>query len=133
MKKMQVDRVFLLGDAAHLMPPFGASGMNSGHRDASNLCWKLVAVLKGVASFRLLSSYELERRKHTEATIDISVLLGRIVNSRSVVLAFFRDLVFWFLARVPPFAGYITEMRYIPRAVIREGFVLRDEARPTKT
>ena len=132
-KQMQVDRVFLLGDAAHLMPPFGASGMNSGHRDASNLCWKLVAVLRGVASLRLLSSYELERRNHTEATIDISVLLGRIVNSRSVVLAFFRDLVFWFLSRVPPFAGYITEMRYIPRAVIQEGFVLRDEARPTKT
>ena len=50
-----------------------------------------------------------------------------------MVLTFFRDLVFWFLSRVPPFAGSITEMRYIPRAVIREGFVLRDEARPTET
>ncbi len=132
-RTMRKGRVFLLGDAAHLMPPFGASGMNSGHRDASNLCWKLVAVFQGVASRATLETYETERLDHTQATINISVLLGRIVNTRSVVLAFFRDLLFWFLSRVPPTRGYITEMRYIPRVLLRKGLVVSDRSRPTPT
>ena len=130
---MRKGRVFLLGDAAHLMPPFGASGMNSGHRDASNLCWKLVAVFQGVTSMVTLDTYETERLAHTQATINISVLLGRIVNTRSAVLAFFRDLLFWVLSRIPPTRGYITEMKYIPRARIGEGLVVHDASRSTPT
>ena len=130
---MRKGHVFLLGDAAHLMPPFGASGMNSGHRDASNLCWKLVTVFQGIASMATLETYEPERLDHTQATINISVLLGRIVNTRSVVLAFFRDLLFWLLSRVPPTRGYITEMRYIPRVLLRNGLVVHDKSRPTPT
>ena len=132
-RTMRKGRVFLLGDAAHLMPPFGASGMNSGHRDASNLCWKLAAVFQGVTSMATLDTYETERLTHTQATINISVLLGRIVNTRSAVLAFFRDLLFWVLSRVPPTRGYITEMKYIPRARIEEGLVVHDESRSTPT
>src|ERR1043166_9542838 len=47
--RMRVGRVFLLGDAAHLMSPFGARGMNSGVQDADNLCWKLWLVMTGRA------------------------------------------------------------------------------------
>jgi 2-polyprenyl-6-methoxyphenol hydroxylase-like FAD-dependent oxidoreductase len=62
----RVGRVFLMGDAAHIVAPFGARGLNSGIQDAENLAWKLALVEKHVVSGedaeRLLSSYEVERR-----------------------------------------------------------------------
>jgi len=54
-------RVFLAGDAAHLMSPFGARGLNSGVADAANLAWKLEHVLSGTAAEELLDSYVDER------------------------------------------------------------------------
>lgn len=55
-------RVHLAGDAAHVMPPFAASGANTGIADVHNLAWKLAAVLGGQAGDRLLDSYDAERR-----------------------------------------------------------------------
>jgi putative polyketide hydroxylase len=55
-------RVLLAGDAAHVMPPFAASGANTGIADVHNLGWKLAAVLRGEAGPRLLDSYDAERR-----------------------------------------------------------------------
>lgn len=55
-------RVHLAGDAAHVMPPFAASGANTGIADVHNLAWKLAAVLGGEASAGLLDSYDAERR-----------------------------------------------------------------------
>lgn len=55
-------RVFLAGDSAHLMPPYGGFGGNTGIQDAQNLTWKLALVLQGVADPALLDTYEAERR-----------------------------------------------------------------------
>ena len=55
-------RVHLAGDAAHVMPPFAASGANTGIADVHNLGWKLAAVLRGEAEERLLDTYDAERR-----------------------------------------------------------------------
>jgi 2-polyprenyl-6-methoxyphenol hydroxylase-like FAD-dependent oxidoreductase len=55
-------RVFLAGDSAHLMPPYGGFGGNTGIQDAHNLAWKLALVLKGIADPALLDTYERERR-----------------------------------------------------------------------
>ena len=55
-------RVFLAGDAVHLMIPTGGLGMNSGVGDAVDLAWKLAATLKGWGGPGLLASYEIERR-----------------------------------------------------------------------
>lgn len=55
-------RVFLAGDAAHIHPPTGGQGMNTGIQDAYNLAWKLALVLGGMASEEVLDSYEAERR-----------------------------------------------------------------------
>ena len=60
--RFRVGRVFLAGDAAHVMSPFGARGLNSGAADAENLAWKLAAVLRGEAGDALLDSYDGERR-----------------------------------------------------------------------
>jgi len=58
----QQGRIFLAGDAVHVMPPSGGFGMNSGIQDVHNLCWKLAAVINGSASPALLATYEAERR-----------------------------------------------------------------------
>jgi 3-(3-hydroxy-phenyl)propionate hydroxylase len=54
-------RVFLAGDAAHVVSPFGARGMNSGMEDVENLTWKLALVLSGAAPDKLLDTYAAER------------------------------------------------------------------------
>lgn len=62
-------RAFLVGDAAHLMPPTGAFGGNTGIHDSHNLAWKLAMVLKGKAGPSLLDSYDAERRPIVQATL----------------------------------------------------------------
>lgn len=57
------ERVFLAGDAAHLVPPIGGLGMNTGIGDAMDLAWKLAGTIKGWAGPRLLASYAIERRR----------------------------------------------------------------------
>jgi 2-polyprenyl-6-methoxyphenol hydroxylase-like FAD-dependent oxidoreductase len=63
-------RIFLAGDAAHLNPPWGGHGFNTGVGDAVNIGWKLAAVLAGWAGPGLLASYENERRPVAARTID---------------------------------------------------------------
>ncbi|MFF9343677.1 FAD-dependent monooxygenase [Streptomyces sp. NPDC014773] len=70
-------RVFLVGDAAHLMPPSGAFGSNTGLADAHNLAWKLAAVLRGQAGEALLDSYDAERRPVARATVEQAVLRSK--------------------------------------------------------
>lgn len=65
----QSGRVFLLGDAAHRMPPAGGHGMNSAIQDAYNLCWKLAMVLRGGANESLLGTYERERRPFAQHVV----------------------------------------------------------------
>jgi len=69
-RRFQVGRVFLAGDAAHLMPPNGGFGGNTGIHDAHNLAWKLAMVLKGTAGPRLLETYEPERRPASKFTVE---------------------------------------------------------------
>ena len=65
-------RIFLVGDAAHRFPPTGGFGLNSGVQDAHNLAWKLVYVLRGVASEKLLDSYDPERRPVAQSNADFA-------------------------------------------------------------
>jgi 2-polyprenyl-6-methoxyphenol hydroxylase-like FAD-dependent oxidoreductase len=60
--RFQDGRVFLAGDAAHVMPPNGGFGGNTGVQDAQNLAWKLAMVLRGEAGETLLSTYNTERQ-----------------------------------------------------------------------
>jgi 2-polyprenyl-6-methoxyphenol hydroxylase-like FAD-dependent oxidoreductase len=67
--------VFVAGDAAHIHPPTGAQGMNTGIQDAHNLAWKLALAVGGDASPGLLNSYDAERRPIGEEVV------GRTVRS----------------------------------------------------
>ncbi len=63
------DRVFLVGEAAHVNPPWGGHGFNTSVGDAVNIAWKLAAIEHGWASEGLLASYEQERRAVVEQTV----------------------------------------------------------------
>ena len=62
--------MFLAGDAAHLMPPNGGFGGNTGIADAHNIAWKLALVLKGIAGAKLLLTYEQERLPVGKLTVE---------------------------------------------------------------
>ncbi|PEI39100.1 FAD-binding monooxygenase [Bacillus pseudomycoides] len=79
--KFQDNRVFLVGDAAHIMPPTGGFGSNTGIQDAHNLAWKLAAVIKGKADPKLLETYHEERYPVAKLTTDYaSSILFRAAN-----------------------------------------------------
>jgi hypothetical protein len=62
-------RAFLVGDAAHLIPPTGGFGGNTGIHDAHNIAWKLDMVLRGAAGPTLLDTYDAERRFVADHTL----------------------------------------------------------------
>lgn len=72
--RFTIGRVFLVGDAAHVLPPVGGYGANTGIQDAHNLAWKLAAVLSGSAPAALLDTYEVERKPVGAATMEQAVL-----------------------------------------------------------
>jgi len=117
-------RVFLLGDAAHLMPPFGGQGMNSGLRDAHNLCWKLQLVLQRQANPELLASYHVERHSHVAQMILFSWLLGKAIMPTGRLIAFLRDIFLRSVDKIPPVREAIKEMRVKPQPRYKHGFLL---------
>jgi hypothetical protein len=77
-------RVLIAGDAAHLHPPTGGYGMNTGIGDAVNLAWKIAAIEAGWGSPHLLDTYELERRPVHERVIVEAVATGSILPEHLV-------------------------------------------------
>ena len=69
-RRLRLGRIFIAGDAAHLMPPNGGFGGNTGIHDAHNLAWKLALVIKRQAGRGLLDSYEAERRPVAVFTVE---------------------------------------------------------------
>ncbi|MFT4562925.1 MAG: 3-(3-hydroxy-phenyl)propionate hydroxylase [Gammaproteobacteria bacterium] len=84
-------RVLLLGDAAHMTPPFMAQGMTQGFRDAANLAWKLERIISARAPEKLLDTYMTERAPHVRATTEIAKGLGRVICELDRVAAKARD------------------------------------------
>ncbi|WEX18177.1 bifunctional 3-(3-hydroxy-phenyl)propionate/3-hydroxycinnamic acid hydroxylase [Pseudomonas sp. G11] len=123
-ERWQVGRVFLAGDAAHLTPPYAGQGMNSGVRDAHNLGWKLIAVLKGQMAATALLSYESERRDHAWALIKLALNLGLVMAPATVLRARLISAAFALIGLVPPLRDYFLQMRFKPKPRFTKGLVL---------
>lgn len=119
-------RMLLAGDAAHLMPVWQGQGYNSGIRDAFNLGWKLAAVVRGLADEQLLDSYDVERRKHARAMIDLSTMVGRAISPTNRRVARARDLLVRSASVVPTLKRYVLEMRFKPMPRYEQGAVVHE-------
>jgi 3-(3-hydroxy-phenyl)propionate hydroxylase len=116
-------RVFLLGDAAHVMPPWIGQGMAAGVRDAANLCWKLAAVIEGSAAPELLDSYEAERQPHVRAITEKAIFFGKVITERRRRRAAVRNLLWRAAMRVPRLGSYFRRGDWFPRSRYAEGFL----------
>ena len=76
--------LLIAGDSAHQTPPFLGQGMCAGIRDAANLAWKLVRVLRGQAGDALLDSYQTERAPHVREYIELALRLGGLINTKAM-------------------------------------------------
>ena len=120
-------RVFLAGDAAHVMSPFGARGLNSGVADAENLAWKLAWVLRAQAADALLDSYEAERRPAALANLGATAATMRFMAPHGPLRRAWRAVVLgmaprsgWFRRRVN--SGRLAEPAvYDPSPIVASG------------
>jgi 3-(3-hydroxy-phenyl)propionate hydroxylase len=117
-------RIFLAGDAAHLMPPFAGQGMNSGVRDAHNLAWKLAAVVSGHLGDAVLDTYEAERKDHAAAMIQLAIRMGQVMMPRGRLQALATQTFFRALGLYPAARSYFAEMKYKPKPRFHRGFLL---------
>jgi 2-polyprenyl-6-methoxyphenol hydroxylase-like FAD-dependent oxidoreductase len=101
-KQMRKGRVLLIGDAAHLTPPFLGQGLCSGLRDAANLAWKLDLVLRNLSSEELLDTIDTERQPQNEAMIRLAVELGRVLCQLDPQTAAERDAMLRQAGPPPP-------------------------------
>lgn len=128
-------RLLLAGDAAHLMPVWQGQGYNSGIRDAANLGWKLAAVVNGRADDKLLDTYDMERRKHARAMIDLSTMVGRVISPTNRRVAAARDVLVRSASIVPTLKRYVLEMRFKPMPRYEHGAIVHssNSAAPQRT
>jgi 3-(3-hydroxy-phenyl)propionate hydroxylase len=131
--RWRVGRVFLAGDAAHVMPPWIGQGMASGVRDVDNLCWKLAAAvecrLPADVLERLLDSYETERMPHVRAITKAAVFFGKVITERRRVVAAIRDRLFRLTCRLPVVGAYLRDARWLAPTAYRAGMLACTPAR----
>ena len=99
---MRRGRALIVGDAAHLTPPFLGQGLCSGLRDAANLSWKLDLVLRGLAPDRLLNTIEAERQPQNQTVIELAIGLGKILCQLDPEAAAERDVMLRAAGPPPP-------------------------------
>jgi len=80
-RKWRKGRIFIAGDAAHLMPPFMGQGMCAGIRDVSNLAWKISWCIKNNHNEKFLDTYQSERFSNAKEYIETTMRMGEFVNA----------------------------------------------------
>jgi 3-(3-hydroxy-phenyl)propionate hydroxylase len=123
--KFSKGRIFLAGDAAHITPPFVGQGLVAGLRDGANLAWKLAWVLRGYVAPSVLDTYDLERRPHAQAMINLAKLMGRLVMPKNKIAAFFIHGLMRTLALTPATRRYFEQLDIKPKNTFKNGLFVR--------
>ena len=90
-EKYMMGNIIIVGDAAHSHSPAGGQGMNTGIQDAWNLGWKLVQIIKGYASAKLLETYQNERKPIANDVIRRSGLILRLATTNNKAIQLIRN------------------------------------------
>jgi 3-(3-hydroxy-phenyl)propionate hydroxylase len=126
-------RAFLLGDAAHLTPPYAGQGMNSGQRDALNFAWKVAAVIAGRLPAAVLASYERERRDHAWNLIRMALQIGWVMVPRNWFHTWGQIAFFRLIGVIPALRDHVLQMRFKPKPRFTDGLMVPDGAPPRET
>ncbi|KWF60979.1 FAD-dependent monooxygenase [Burkholderia pseudomultivorans] len=124
-----VGNIYLLGDAAHLNPPFGGQGMINGIRDAANFGWKCVAILKKNFAPALLSTYETERRCSMQDSIDFSLKMGNLMMPSGRLSGWLNAMALAIAFKIPSMRDHIVQQKHRPKPRLGDGFVTSTSAR----
>lgn len=120
-----VGRVALVGDAAHLSPPWIGQGLNAGLRDVGNLAWKLAGIVQGRLQPAVLQSYHHERHRHAKAMIDLADVFGAMLMPTARAKAWLRDRFFSAVRLLPGVKNYVLQMRFKPMPRYEQGVVVK--------
>ena len=120
------NRILLAGDAAHLTPPFAGQGLNSGIRDATNLAWKLAAVLHWGLDESLIDSYESERKPHATALIKMALKIGNFMQPKNKLSAILMQNSLRAACLVPVFKDYILQLKFKPKPHFQNGWFIHN-------
>jgi 3-(3-hydroxy-phenyl)propionate hydroxylase len=118
--------VFILGDAAHLTPPFVGQGMAAGLRDAMNLAWKLAGVLSGSLPEAVLDTYQQERKPHARTMIYVAVSVGWAMTAGGRLGNHFRRALVPLLRRLP---GTRAAAEGVTPALHKSALVIKSDGR----
>lgn len=118
-------RVALIGDAAHITPPWAGQGLNSGLRDVGNLCWKVAAIVKGYADPGILPTYDLERRGHATDLITLADNMGLVLGMTHPLIAGVRDWLFQAFDHVEALRDHLVQFKFKPKATLARGLLHR--------
>ena len=121
-------RVALVGDAAHISPPWAGQGLNSGLRDVANVVWKLAAIIQGRASHGILASYDQERRGHATELVSLADNMGAVLGLTNPLMAGVRDWLFQAVNTVDNLRSHLLEFKFKPKATITKGLVHHERA-----
>lgn len=124
-KRFSKGRTFLVGDAAHITPPFVGQGLVAGLRDGANLAWKLAWVLRGHAAPAILDTYDIERRPHAQAMINLAKMMGRLVMPKNRIAAFFIHGLMRMLALTPATRRYFEQLDIKPKNTFKHGLFVQ--------
>ncbi|WP_020656499.1 bifunctional 3-(3-hydroxy-phenyl)propionate/3-hydroxycinnamic acid hydroxylase [Massilia niastensis] len=114
-------RVFLVGDAAHITPPFVGQGLVAGLRDVANLAWKLAWVVHGRADKAILESYDTERRPHAKSVIKTALLMGQRVMPRNRLTATCVHGLLYLAQRIPGVRSLFADLKIKTPDRFRDG------------
>jgi 3-(3-hydroxy-phenyl)propionate hydroxylase len=127
--RFSVGPVFLVGDAAHITPPFAGQGLVAGLRDAANLGWKLAWAVHGRASASILDSYDTERRPHAKSIINLALFMGKLVMPRNRLAALAVHGAMWMMRWIGPLRSFFEDLKIKPQNRFARGLFMPGRTR----